>query len=117
MLIEYSQFFHSFLVFDTWYRPGPLRFLLTGSHTDATHTDAQKEVGLSLMVQSSLSDWRRHTVGGAETIIRRWSQWHQQQIVACIGPVMVEAVLEVVKDAFVDLVPCWSQSIRTETNG
>jgi hypothetical protein len=36
-----------------------LRFLLTGSHTDANHTDAQKEVGLRLMVQSSLSDGRR----------------------------------------------------------
>jgi hypothetical protein len=40
---------------DTWYHPGPLRFLLTGSHS----TDAQKEEGLHLMVQSSLSDWRR----------------------------------------------------------
>jgi hypothetical protein len=54
MSIKYSQFFHSFLVCDTWYHPGPLRFLLTGSYTDA-----RKEVGLRLMVQSSLSDWRR----------------------------------------------------------
>jgi hypothetical protein len=39
---------------------------------------------------------------------------NKQQVVACIGPVMVEAILKVVKDAFVDL--CFLFTIEQNRN-